>query len=296
MLVRNAPPVAVDDVFAAQEATATILDVLANDHDPNTGQPLTVTEVRTSGNGTAIIDTGGTITYVSRPGVSSDSFTYTVGDDMGRTDTASVTVHVYRPSPAGPTSPSVTVPVSSPPVSPSPGLPSPGPPSPAGPPPTSDSPRPSSPAPNRPPLVTGDLTAVTAGEEVTLWPAGNDTDPDGYDLTLVSVGRPAHGRVHTRPGPGIVAAAGEGAGAVTYVPDRGYAGVDRFTYTITDGRGGTATGTITVQVTAARPEPPDLPVSGPDGDSIARVGALVVLTGVFLRWLTDARPGRHRRR
>jgi uncharacterized repeat protein (TIGR01451 family) len=314
VLVRNAPPVAVDDVFTAEESAATIMDVLANDHDPNTGQPLTVTEVRTSGDGTAVIDTGGTVTYVSRPGTWSDSFTYTISDDMGRTDTASVTVRVYRlptptPSPSAPptpapstgtpTSPPVTGPTSSPPSgSPPPGSPSPGSPTPTGPTPTGPSPTSPSPGssrpPNRPPLVTRDLTAVTSGEEVTLWPAGNDSDPDGDDITLVSVGRPAHGTVRTSLDADIEIAAAGDDGAVTYVPEPGFAGVDRFTYTITDGRGGTATGTITVRVTAARPQPPDLPVSGSDSFSVARVGALVVLTGALLRWLSDARPGRHR--
>ncbi|MFC4067194.1 Ig-like domain-containing protein [Actinoplanes subglobosus] len=315
VIVRNAPPVAVDDDFAAEESAPTILDVLANDHDPNTGQPLTVTEVRTTGGGTAVIDTGGTVTYVSAPGAWTDSLTYTISDDMGRTDSAAVTVHIYRlprptpsatasaspPVPPSPTSPSPgappsgspsPVPGSPSPGSPSPGSPSPGSPSPGSPSPGSPSPAPPSSGPNRPPLVTGDLTAVTSGEEVTLWPAGNDSDPDGDDITLVGVGRPAHGTARTGPGPGI-AAAGESIGAVTYIPDDGFTGLDRFTYTITDGRGGTATGMITVRVTAARP---DMPVTGPDSASVARAGALVVLTGAFLRWLTAARPGRHRKR
>jgi hypothetical protein len=37
-------------------------------------------------------------------------------------------------------------------------------------------------------------------------------------------------------------------GIVRYVPNRGAAGSDQFTYTITDGQGGTATATVTVQV------------------------------------------------
>ena len=40
-------------------------------------------------------------------------------------------------------------------------------------------------------------------------------------------------------------------GSVIYTPDIGFVGIDRFTYTVTDGHGATATGTITVAVGAA---------------------------------------------
>jgi hypothetical protein len=41
---------------------------------------------------------------------------------------------------------------------------------------------------------------------------------------------------------------GEGSGVVTYTPATDYVGTDSFTYTISDGNGGTATGTVNITV------------------------------------------------
>lgn len=121
---------------------------------------------------------------------------------------------------------------------------------------------------------------VTAGERVTFQPLRNDSDPDGDPLTIVDLGLPAHGE-----------ATGNAAGEVTYVPAAGFTGVDTFTYTIGDGRGGTATGTVTVHVTAAR----DLPLTGHDVLVVVRYGAAAVLTGIALHWLAG-RPEPRRER
>ena len=69
---------------------------------------------------------------------------------------------------------------------------------------------------------------------------GNDTDPDrGDTLTVTAVAATA--ATH-----GTVALAN---GLVTYTPDRNYTGPASFTYTVGDGHGGTATGTVNVTVT-----------------------------------------------
>jgi hypothetical protein len=148
--------------------------------------------------------------------------------------------------------------------------------------------------------VAGDLAAVTAGENVTFRPLANDSDPDGDPIVLIDVGWPAHGTVRAA---GLPVLRGGGApGTITYTPSPGFSGSDEFTYTVTDGRGGIATGTIVVHVTATGESPPgsppDLPASGPDSTTVARVGALVVLTGIVLRWSAapPTEPGRHRKR
>ena len=64
-------------------------------------------------------------------------------------------------------------------------------------------------------------------------------DPDGDTLTWM-VGAATSGAVQYVTG-----------GSVIYTPNAGYVGIDRFTYTVTDGHGATATGTITVAVGAA---------------------------------------------
>ncbi|MDQ3458788.1 MAG: cadherin-like domain-containing protein, partial [Deinococcota bacterium] len=77
------------------------------------------------------------------------------------------------------------------------------------------------------------------GRPVTINVLANDEDPDGDPLTVTVVSNPANGS----------AAINEGA-TVTYTPNEGFVGTDAFTYEIADGRGGAATATVTVQVSA----------------------------------------------
>lgn len=99
---------------------------------------------------------------------------------------------------------------------------------------------------NRPPLAVADTATVQQGKSVTVpvidggtGGVGRDTDPDGDALTIQSFTNPAKGTV-TRSGKTLVYAAGNGNAA---------RGVVTFQYTISDGRGGTATARVTVTVT-----------------------------------------------
>ncbi|AIF84113.1 Mg-chelatase subunit ChlD [Candidatus Nitrososphaera evergladensis SR1] len=89
------PPVAVDDSANTLEDTPVTIGVLANDSDPN-GDALTVISVSPPAQGTAVINGDGTITYTPDPSIfgASDTFTYTIDDGHGLTDTATVTVNV----------------------------------------------------------------------------------------------------------------------------------------------------------------------------------------------------------
>lgn len=87
----NQPPNPVDDESATTVDTAVVIDVLANDTDPD-GDSLFITGVGRGDNGTASANADGTVTYLpKRRFKGTDTFTYTVGDGI---DAASATVLV----------------------------------------------------------------------------------------------------------------------------------------------------------------------------------------------------------
>jgi hypothetical protein len=65
----------------------------------------------------------------------------------------------------------------------------------------------------------------------------NDSDPDGDAPTLTAVTRPGHGTAVINPDK-----------TITYTPKTSFLGTDTFKYTISDGKGGTATASVTVTV------------------------------------------------
>ena len=87
-------PVAGDDTGSTLENNAVTIDVLANDTDADS-DVLSVSAVGEAANGTVAINDDGTVTYTPNADFfGDDSFTYTVSDDTGLTDTATVTVTV----------------------------------------------------------------------------------------------------------------------------------------------------------------------------------------------------------
>jgi hypothetical protein len=91
-------------------------------------------------------------------------------------------------------------------------------------------------------VAAADAKAIVRGSSVTLQVLANDSDPDGDQLTLMAVQSPQHGTA-TRSGSSII-----------YRPAPGFVGVDQFTYTISDGRGGSASGLVQVSVLASQEE------------------------------------------
>ena len=94
---------------------------------------------------------------------------------------------------------------------------------------------------NDPPIAAPDAQRTPEDTPVTMSIAallGNDTDADGDPLTLDSVQAPLHGTV------AIV------GGDVVFTPDPDYAGPASFTYTVSDGNGGTSTTTVNIVVEA----------------------------------------------
>ncbi|MFD0917586.1 Ig-like domain-containing protein, partial [Pseudahrensia aquimaris] len=89
---------AVDDARNAEFETPLVIDVLANDNDPE-GDTFTVTDFdSTSANGGTITENAdGTLTYTPAAGFEGeDTFEYTITDEFGATDTATVTICVLE--------------------------------------------------------------------------------------------------------------------------------------------------------------------------------------------------------
>ena len=95
--VSNANPDAVDDnANVAEDSGANAIDVLANDTDANAGDTLTINAVTQGAHGSVAITGGGTgVSYTPNANYfGSDSFTYTIDDGNGGSDTATVSVTV----------------------------------------------------------------------------------------------------------------------------------------------------------------------------------------------------------
>ncbi|MEO8133999.1 MAG: Ig-like domain-containing protein [Betaproteobacteria bacterium] len=91
--------------------------------------------------------------------------------------------------------------------------------------------------PNRPPVAQNDSFTVNQNSSANSFNVlANDSDPDGDALTVTAIGPPAHG------------VASLSSGNVSYTPTTGFTGSDAFTYTISDGRGGTASATVSVTI------------------------------------------------
>ena len=94
----NQPPVAADDTASTEQNTAVDINVLANDTDPE-GDALTVTLDQQGANGTAEVNQDGTITYTPVDGFTgTDSFTYQIDDGTNPAVTATVNVNVTDPN------------------------------------------------------------------------------------------------------------------------------------------------------------------------------------------------------
>ena len=107
--------------------------------------------------------------------------------------------------------------------------------------------------PNTAPTAEADLVETEEETAVTFNVLDNDSDPNGDALTLVAVDAPAGGAV-----------AFEADGTVTYTPSADVSGVDRFSYTVSDGTAG-ARGRVTVTVNPVN----DPPVAADDEATIS---------------------------
>ncbi len=278
VIVLNEAPNAVDNEYTFQRNTQNnAIDVLANDSDSE-NDTLSITNVTQPANGT-IINNGTILIYTPNTGyIGTETFQYTIDDGNGAQDSATVTLNVLNIAPianddsattftsdaviinlldndtdadgdqltiesftqgqfgtvsnnqngtvtykahvayvgtdtfsytisdadGAQSSATVTVTVNEDPV------------------------------PNNPPVAIDDTYNVMINGSLDFNPLTNDSDPDFDTLTVISI--------DTSQMTGTVSY--DATGAMHYEPAPDFHGVEEFTYTIDDGRGGTATATV----------------------------------------------------
>jgi hypothetical protein len=109
---------------------------------------------------------------------------------------------------------------------------------------------------NRPPVAADANASVTENQALALDNAkllSRCSDPDGDPLSITSAGP-------TSTNGGTVSLTSDN---ISYQPATNFIGTDLFTFVISDGRDGTATGSVLVTVSAASAPSPNI-VSGPD--------------------------------
>ena len=233
---------AVDDsavTDADTPVTVAAPGVLDNDSGLIVGDTLAVTAVNTGGtlgavnwstDGSFTYDPNGQFEYLSAGNSTSDSFTYTVTDDYGITDTATVTITingVYDPPDDDP-------PVYYPPVYYAPV--------------------------NHPPVAIDDAATTDEDSPITVAAAAgvlsNDSDPDSDILAVAAV----------NTGGTLGAVNWSTDGSFTYDPNgqfeylsAGNSTTDSFTYTVSDGHGGTDTATVAILINGVDDTPGNNP-------------------------------------
>lgn len=152
-------------------------------------------------------------------------------------------------------------------------------------------------ASNRPPVAKDDSASTQAGVTInSIDVLSNDSDPDGDSLSVTGVGG-------VSPGGGSVSLNGS---SISFTPAPGFSGEASFSYTVSDGNGGTATGMVFVKVIFVPPpnQPPkanrdscsgaitDLTVScdvlsndtDPENDPLTIIGASVAAGSASVTW------------
>ena len=90
------------------------------------------------------------------------------------------------------------------------------------------------------PVAQDDTATTKEGKSTNINVLNNDSDADSDSLTVINVTQPNHGTA-------VINA----DGTITYTPNSNWYGLDSFTYTISDGNGGTTTATVTITVNQA---------------------------------------------
>ena len=114
---------------------------------------------------------------------------------------------------------------------------------------------------NAPPVAVADEVELDPGTGISISVRDNDTDADGDALAVTGVQSAQNGQV-----------ALNSDGTVFYRPNKGFNGVDVFTYAIADGHGGIAEGTVTIMIKT----PPGAPTAVNDVASTAEDASVTI--------------------
>ncbi len=121
----------------------------------------------------------------------------------------------------------------------------------------------STPVSNSAPTANADSVTTDAGQPITIDVLANDTDADGNSLSITSFSQGRNGSVMLNAD-----------GTLTYASQSVFAGTDSFGYTISDGKGGSASTTVTVTVNAVVENQP--PVANDDSASTVENTAVII--------------------
>ncbi len=110
-------------------------------------------------------------------------------------------------------------------------------------------------APNQAPVTVADTATYrnNGGQDYRVDALANDSDPDGDVLSYTAVGPATKGNAFLR------------GGQLFYKPYLGNTGTDSFTYTVTDGQGNSATGTVTATLWVDPPQVADVAITPAPG-------------------------------
>jgi len=214
----NDAPNARNDAAATDHDTTVTVDVLDNDTDPD-GDDLTITDIDYDGNTARVSIVNGGIQVNPLSSATNErveQISYTIEDEFGETDTATLSVTVAAAS--DDTSNDGDEGDDTPP-----------------PPPASSD--------NDDPTATNDSKSTDFDTTVRVAVLGNDSDPDGDDLTIASISYTGDTALVSLDGDIIV---------VNPLRRATEARIEEVSYTISDGNGGTDTGVLRVNVGGAQ--------------------------------------------
>lgn len=118
------------------------------------------------------------------------------------------------------------------------------------------------PTSNSAPVAKNDSASSSANTAVTVTVLANDSDPDGDSLSVTTISGVSNGSAKLNSN-----------GSISFTPASGFSGITSFGYSISDGRGGSASAQVSVNVAASTLK---APVANDDQVSLSSISPVVV--------------------